>query len=407
MSTPGHRPLRAAFLTHTPPLPGVSGERIRNWNLMRELARRGWSVSLFALFDPLKAPSAEDLRELERLCDSLVLQPLSVRPLRRRLRMLRDLALRRAFHASFLVSGEAVAACGRWLAALDLDVLLIETHYMAPYVPRELLGRAVFDSHNSEARRLATMAEAHRLTPRGMVARLQRGPVARFERRLAARVARVAAVSPEEVACFEPAAPGRVDLVPNGVDCSLIEPRERVPRPDAILFLGSLDYSANVDALAELADEILPRLAGRKLAVDVVGSHPRAEVGVIARRSPVRMEIHGQVEDATPYWERARALVVPLRIGGGTRLKILEALARGVPVVTTTLGCEGLELEKGEDLLVADRPEQLAICIERLLEDDDLALSLARSGRRAVEERYDWRQIGDRFERCLLAAVAP
>ncbi|MGZ4358267.1 MAG: glycosyltransferase family 4 protein [Gaiellaceae bacterium] len=406
MTTAADRPLRAAFLTHTPPLPAVSGERIRNWNLMHELARRGWSVSLFGLLDPEKAPSPEDRDRLEGLCDSLLLQPLAIPSLRRRGRMLRDLALGRAFHSSFLVSREAASACRRWLHDLEFDVLVIETHYMAPFVPQALLGRAVFDSHNSEARRIATMAAAHRGSAKGVVARLQYGPVRRFERRVLESVSRVTAVSLEEARYFEPYAPGRVDLVPNGVDCSMIRPRSGPPASSTILFLGSLDYSANVEALAHLADGILPRLEGRQLSVDVIGSHPREEVYAIARRSRTPVHVVGQVADTTPYWQRARALVVPLRVGGGTRLKILEALARGVPVVTTTLGCEGLELESGEDLLVADRAGDFAACIERLLDDDALSARLARKGRATVEERYDWRQIGDLLERSLLAAVA-
>jgi glycosyltransferase involved in cell wall biosynthesis len=404
-ATTDRRP-HAAFLTHTPPLPAVSGERIRNWNLMLELARRGWRVSLFALYDPAKAPARGDQQRLGELCDALELWPLAVSPFQRRLRMLRDLVLGHAFHTSFLVSRDALAACRAWLAALPLDVVLIETHYMAPYVPRELLSRSVFDSHNSEARRVATMADAYGLSPRGLVAALQRRPVARFERRLVESVARVTAVSLEEARCFEPYAEGRVDLVPNGVDCGAIRPRERAPSSSTILFLGSLDYSANVEALAYLVDEVLPLLGDRELSLEVIGSHPRAEVHAIAGRGRGRVEVVGEVADTTPYWQRARMLAVPLRVGGGTRLKILEALARGVPVVTTSLGCEGLELERGEDLLVADRAEQLAACIERLLDDDELSRRLALHGRRTVEERYDWRRIGDLFERSVLAAVA-
>ncbi len=114
----------------------------------------------------------------------------------------------------------------------------------------------------------------------------------------------------------------------------------------------------------------------------------------------------GNVLDTTPYWDRARALVVPLRVGGGTRLKILEALARGVPVVTTSLGCEGLGLRSGQDVLVADDAEAFAACVDRLLADDELCRSLAAQGRTVAEARFDWRKIGDAFESSLSSVLS-
>jgi glycosyltransferase involved in cell wall biosynthesis len=396
---------RVAFLTHTPPLPAVSGERIRNWNLLRELARRGWEISLFSLVDPAKAPARDDVEQLERVSERVHLEPVAISPLVRRARLARDLALARAFHSSFLVTPAALAACRRWLHEQEPDAILIETHYMAPYVPRELLGRCVFDSHNAESRRLETIARALGRSPRGLVAALQRGAVRRFERELLKHVARATAVSEEEARVFEPHAPGRVDLVPNGVDCEALRPRAALPEGRRLLFLGSLDYSANVDAVSYLVDEILPRLAYEGAELDVVGSHPRSEIFAAARRSSLPMCVAGHVADATPFWENARSLLVPLRIGGGTRLKILEALARGVPVVSTTLGCEGLGLRDGHDLLVADEPESFAASIERLLRDDELCLSLARRGRETVEANYDWRRIGDLLENSLSAVT--
>jgi glycosyltransferase involved in cell wall biosynthesis len=396
---------RAAFLTHTPPLPLVSGERIRNWNLMRELAARGWEVSLFSLLHAEKAPSSSDRAKLEEVCEEVVLAPLAVSPLRRKARIARDLALRRAFQSSFFYSRECANACRSWLAERAFDVVVIETHYMVPYLPRALFARAVFDSHNSETRRVSTMAQSLGLSLRGLVARLQREAVVRFERRVVKRVARTLAVSEEELKVFEPFAAGRVDLVPNGVDCERLELRSALPGAAEILFIGSLDYSANVDALAFLVDAVLPLLERRDAALSVVGSHPRDEVYEIAERSRLATAVSADVLDTTPYWERARALVVPLRVGGGTRLKILEALARGVPVVTTSLGCEGLGLRSGQDVLVADDAETFAACVDRLLGDDELCRALASQGRIVAEARFDWRTIGDAFESSLSSVI--
>jgi glycosyltransferase involved in cell wall biosynthesis len=381
----------------------VSGERIRNWNLMRELARRDWQVSLFSLLHTEKPPSAADRAELEKICEEVALESFEVSSITRKARVARDLLLGRAFQSSYFYSRDCAGACRRWLDECEPDIVVVETHYMVPYVPSGYFPRVVFDSHNSEARRVSTMASTLGFSARGLAARLQRGAVVRFERSVVTRAARTLAVSEGEAAVLEQFAPGRVDLVPNGVDCETLQPRSRIPEAPEILFLGSLDYGANVDALAFFVDSVLPLVQRSDAALSVVGSHPRDEVYSIARRSPLQMTVSGDVIDTTPYWERARALVVPLRVGGGTRLKILEALARGVPVVTTSLGCEGLGLRSGQEVLVADDATSFAVYVDRLLGDDELCASLAAQGRSVVEARFDWGRIGDFFERCVVS----
>ena len=126
---------RAAFLTHTPPLPLVSGERIRNWNLMRELAARGWEVSLFCLLHAEKSLSAADRAKLEEVCEEVVLEPFTVSSLGRKARIARDLVLGRAFQSSYFYSRDCANASRRWLAEREFDVIVIETHYMVPYTP--------------------------------------------------------------------------------------------------------------------------------------------------------------------------------------------------------------------------------------------------------------------------------
>jgi glycosyltransferase involved in cell wall biosynthesis len=396
---------RVVFLTHTPPLPLISGERIRNWNLMRELATRGWQVSLFSLVHSEKPLSDADRAKLGEICEEVALESLEVSSIGRRARVAKDLLLGRAFQSSFFYSPDCARACRRWLGEQEFDVVVIETHYMVRYLPSHLFERSVFDSHNSEIRRISTMASTLGFSFRGLAARLQRGAAVRFERAAVMHSARTLAVSEEEAAILDPFAPGRIDLVPNGVDCESLLPRATVPDTAEILFLGSLDYSANIDALAFFVDSVSPLIQRRDVTFSVVGSHPRAEVDEIGRRSTIAMTVSGDVLDTTPYWDRARLLVVPLRVGGGTRLKILEALARGVPVVTTSLGCEGLGLRSGREVLVADDAAAFAASVDRLLGDDELCRSLAVRGRAVVESRFDWRTIGDVLESSLFSVI--
>ena len=302
-------------------------------------------------------------------------------------------------------TSESVDACRRWLRELAPDVIVIETHYMAAYVPDDLFARAVFDTHNSETYRIATMAKTLGVSPRGLAARWQLPVVREYEADIAARSARVVVVSDGDRTFFELFAPGRVDVVPNGVDCSRIEARLVPPSNPTILFLGSLDYSPNVDALNVLVDDIAPLISRRDATIAVVGSNPRPAVFDAARRCSLAVSIAADVADTGPYWKGARCLVVPLRMGGGTRLKILESLAWGVPVVSTKLGCEGLELRDRRELLIADDAKDFAAAVDRLLDDHALGNTLAKRGRELVEARYDWTRLGELFDRSAEAVL--
>jgi glycosyltransferase involved in cell wall biosynthesis len=158
-----------------------------------------------------------------------------------------------------------------------------------------------------------------------------------------------------------------------------------------------MDYHANVDAAVYFARDIWPLVYQRdsELRFTIVGRSPTPEV--LALRSLPGVEVTGTVPDVRPYYREAVAVVVPLRVGGGTRLKILEAMAAGVPVVSTTLGAEGLDVEPGRDLLTADSPAAIADAIASLRDLPSQWRQLSDAGRTLVARTYDWRIVGDRL----------
>jgi glycosyltransferase involved in cell wall biosynthesis len=392
-------------MVHAPPLPAVTGSRIRSLALVRQLVARGWDVSLFSLETGVP-PQDADLDELRTLCAEVRVSDHGAPTALRMARMGVDLLRGRAFAHSMFRFPAAVREARAWIAAGDFDAILTVGVYMLPYVPAGHRGRMLLDSQNVETERVASMAAALWPRPRGVVARLQLRPVRRYEERAAAGAGGVLAVSEHDGAWFERCAPGRVSVVENGVDCAAIRPRDGDGRGGPVLFVGSMDYAPNVDGARVLLEEIAPRLSHHDVRIALVGALPPARLRAAAAVAPVAVEVTGRVAQIAPWFASSRLLAVPLRIGGGTRLKIVEAMAHGLPVVTTSIGCAGLDVEHERDLLIADDPAQFASWVDRLLADDVLARDLAQRARQTVERRYDWGAIGDALERAVTGLLA-
>ncbi|MEO8437416.1 MAG: glycosyltransferase family 4 protein [Chloroflexota bacterium] len=390
----------ARFVTHSPPSPGISGDRIRVYNLVRALKDRGWTVRVWSLLGPDEPAGSTDA--LRAIADELVLVPLDVTARRRRLRLIRDAVARRPLQSHWFWSKATAHEAARWLADADEDALFVEQLYMLPFVPARLWRQSALDTQNHEAARMRTIASSGGGLGRRAVARSQIGPVTTYERAAVRSVGRVLAVSEDEFDAFERMSPGQVRLVANGVDAEAIVPVTGPPASRELLFLGSLGYGANVDAVRHFVIDVAPLLQRSGAALTVVGSNPSPSVYRDASRAPLPVTVTGYAPDLGPHYSGSRAMIVPLRHGGGTRLKILEALAWGLPVVTTSLGGAGLGLVDGRHALIADDPRAFASAVERLLDDDALWLALSRAGRAFVEEHFDWQRIGTTFEAVML-----
>lgn len=188
-----------------------------------------------------------------------------------------------------------------------------------------------------------------------------------------------------------------ISVVPNGVDTRGYPLLTNQPStPSSILFVGTMRYQPNVDGAIFFCQEIFPlikqQIPGAKLLI--VGREPPSFVQALASTNII---VTGAVESVVPYYQRASVSIVPLRAGSGSRLKILESMALGRPVVSTTLGCEGLAVTHGENILIADTPVDFAAQIVRLLNDPELRQRLIVNGRRLVETIYDWGVISQRL----------
>jgi glycosyltransferase involved in cell wall biosynthesis len=212
----------------------------------------------------------------------------------------------------------------------------------------------------------------------------------------------IVTVSDSERTWVQRHAPGAtVELMPNGVDTEYFSPLSSATseRDPYIVFTGAMDYPPNVDAACWFCDEILPVLQRKlpRLGFKIVGKNPHSQIVELGKRKGV--QVTGTVADIRDYIAGALALVVPLRSAGGTRLKILEAMAMERPVISTRIGAEGLEVSPGKDILIADDAERFANHIDLLLKSPEASNCLGRAGRRLVTEKYDWRVCLNGFER--------
>jgi glycosyltransferase involved in cell wall biosynthesis len=187
-----------------------------------------------------------------------------------------------------------------------------------------------------------------------------------------------------------------IEVVPNGVDVAYYSSVTRVENPREILFVGSMDYHANVEAVTWFVSKVWPILKASipDLTFRIVGRDPSTQVLALAAPDVL---VTGTVDDIRPFYARAAATVVPLRVGSGTRLKILESMAAGVPVVSTRLGAEGIDVHDGSDVILADSPAELADGLRRVVTDQVLSERLKREGRALVVRLYDWRIAGEQL----------
>ena len=409
------RPLHVAVLDEELPFPLTSGKRIRSFNLLRRLADRH-QITILCHRNPdpdEAAAAAAAFRRLriETVVVDRVVPPKSGPGFYARLagNLLSSLPYSVATHASPVLS----QAVREFAADNPVDLWHCE---WAPYaeVLREGLAeglsaaRWVVMAHNVESMIWRRYADAERNPLKRWYVRHQWKKFERFERWAYAAASTTVAVSPDDAEVMRNEFGAvRATVVDNGVDTEYFCPQRDVDRdPARILFLGSLDWRPNQDAARLLLDDIFPRVRERVPAATIalVGRHPPDWLRAKAAAIP-GVEVFADVPDVRPFLATCGMLAVPLRIGGGSRLKILEALATATPVISTAIGAEGLKLTPGRDLIVADGAEGMAEAIVAGIRRPDELQETGEAGCRVVTARYDWGPLADRLDVLWRSAV--
>lgn len=403
--------MKILFLTPQLPYPPRQGTTIRNDGLIRHLAERH-TIDLLTFITPDQEPDHNS--PLYHACRRIAYLPQPVRSSRQRaidtLRSpLPDMALR--------LESQAMHNLVRSWLADGYDFVQIEGIEMAQYGFHALDGRLtrtqrpllIFDDHNCEyllqQRNALTDLQQPKRWPAAGYSLIQWQKLRRYERYICQRADAVLAVSPVDQQALEQLTPGiNVIVIANGIDTAASTQTlgARLQSPPTLLFTGKMDYRPNVDAVLWFADEVLPLVQQKVPAVrfQIVGMNPHSRLDRL-RQNPA-IAITGAVESVVPYFAAATIYVVPLRVGGGTRFKVLDAMLHGKAIVSTSLGVEGLGVHHEKELLLADTPATFAAAVLRCLEDvgqgGALGQALGVNANHFVKQNYGWEGIIPRLE---------
>ena len=383
------------FISAWFPFPQDNGSRIRVYQLLKGLCQRH-SVHLAAFLPP---EQRSYLPAAQRICRQVAVVE--------RDPFWRDPARRFTAHLSLIprdvrrgYSPQMAVLVERAVKKQHYDLVIASTLEMAPYALEAVGSPRLLEEHNFTTRLMEERHHRQWNPLRRLAAWVTWQKCRRYERRLYPHFSALSMTSQPDLDAVRRAAPGyagRLALVPNGVDLQTLRPGLAGPRPDTIVFNGSLTYPPNLEAMQFFILNALPLIRVRRPGVRlrITGSLQGVDLGWLPPESPV--DFTGCLEDVRPVVAGSWLAVAPLRTGGGTRLKILEAMALGTPVVATPKGAEGLEVAAGLDILLAARPGALAASCLRLLQEPDLRSTIVANARRLVECRYGWEAIGKGF----------
>jgi sugar transferase (PEP-CTERM/EpsH1 system associated) len=386
-------------------LPLDKGGKLRTWHLLRHLARRHEITYLAFAAPDVPAASIEGMREVAAHVECIPRTDAA----KRSLRFYLDAGLHLFDPLPYAIGKYRSAAFSRRVAALmrerAFDVVVCDFVLPAVNLPGQLACPLVIFTHNVESEIWRRHADTQRNALLRWLYAAQHQRMLRFEERALARADGILAVSDADAdtltRLYPGAVRGPVHVVPTGVDTAFFTPARSTADSRTLVFTGSMDWLPNEDAMLFFCAEVLPliREAEPATSLVIVGREPTPAVRRLAHEHGIT--VTGRVDDVRPPVAEAAVYVVPLRIGGGTRLKIFEAMAMGKAVVSTGIGAEGLPVRDGEHLLLADEPRAFAGAVVALLRDVDRRRQIEAAARALMVERYDWSAVAGALEEAL------
>ncbi len=376
--------------------------------MLREL-RRNHEITYLTLDDGNAAPDARE--RADEYCQQLITIPHHTRAKFSAgfyLDLTRNLATRLPYFIMKYESAEMRRQIENVVRSGEVDVVVCDFLMPAINLPNRVPCATVLFQHNVEAMIWKRHFEVQRNPLKKAFLHGQWRKAFAFEREMCRQFDKVVAVSVEDREIMRADyGVDNVTEVPTGVDLEFFRPDPSVTRePRHLVFTGSLDWLPNDDAMRYFVNEVLPLVRQKipDIKLTVVGRNPYSGLVELSKTDPF-IEVTGRVEDVRPYMDRASVYIVPIRVGSGTRLKIYEAMAMELPIVSTTIGAEGLNLVDGRELLIADTPSDFAAGILKLLMDDEQAKALGRRASELVRAKFGWSNAAGKFAEICEAVV--
>jgi len=401
--------MKILFLTQIVPFPPDAGPKVKTYHVLRALLGQGHSVTLVSFVRPEEVPHISALQEI---CEAVHVVPIRRSRIADAGYMIRSYLTTRPF----LIERDDLRPMQELVNKLvgegDFHFIHADQLTMVQFAIRAASAfpdkkpKVIFDAHNAVWSIVERMQENARwfLKP---VLGIEARRVKRYEGELLKTVDHVLAVTDvdraglEEALNFSKVNKGdrvaSITVVPIAVDTQKQQPVKRKPGSKNIVTLGTLHYPPNADGIRWFFNEVFPLIRKRvpEATLTIIGKNPPQDFLDLAAREPEAVKVTGYVPDLVPYLEESALMVVPVRAGGGMRVRILEAFSFAMPVVTTTIGLEGINAELEKDVLVADTANDFTNRVCELLEDVSLQEKLSVNGRRLAEKKYDWQVVLD------------
>ena len=395
--------MRILLVSTKVPYPPTDGGRIAIYEPLRQLAKRGHEVSLLALSaDPINVEVGDALRQY---CHLEVIEHDTRNHL---VPAICNMASPLPYTISKYLSQEMRGRIKLLLGARKYDLVHLENLHTAAYhstVADEFHLPVLLRQQNVES----TLAHRYSQTQTGLrkwYGCLQAAKLKRYEAAMCSKMDLCMAITPEDAEQMHQLNPLiKTEVVPAGVDTMDFAPQMGVENPKMVVLLGAMDWPPNVDAALWFSSAVLPIIRDRfgDIQFYIVGKNAPGKIQALTRQPGIT--VTGFVNDVRSYLGQAAVFVVPLRSGGGMRLKILQAMAMGKATVSTSIGAEGIHAQEGRDLLLADSAESFADSVIRLLKTPDLRAEIGRNARELVCSRYTWEHSADLLEQAYSRAL--
>jgi polysaccharide biosynthesis protein PslH len=387
--------------------PEDTGARIRTCNVLRGLKGGRFDITLLG-------PGAEDQKrryaqELQALCDRFI----SWAPPPEKPRWMRaaDVFGRWPVNVLSSVAGDAMPTVSRVLNEQQFDLVVFDFLHASPLFPAGLAAPTVCFTHNVETEIFERHAQQASSRAMRLLWAQQARKMRRFERDSLHRYDKVIAVSERDASIFEREfGCERVSPIPTGVDLDYFSFSDTSPIDDEqggkVVFTGSMDWDANINGVQFFLREVWPLILKQRprARFEVIGRNPAASLLKLAKET-TGVHFTGRVDDVRPHVRSGQVFVIPLRVGGGTRIKTFEAMAMGCPVVSTTLGVEGLDVLDEEHLLIRDDPAKFALAVLTLLDQPERSQAMAAAARDLVQTQFGHRAVAAVFEEICLSTL--